>query len=163
MFCRGDIVVVIGLCNTNKTTFAKYLANTLDNNFIYLDFIHTPYTDLDKIYENNKHNNCVIIFDNYIDLRSNMRRINLFTQNNKLTLIFVINYISTQIIKKADIIYFAKNTTKNIIDSYYNSIKKYYKNKNKFISSIKRITDNGFICLDKDNKYKSDEEIIKIN
>ena len=42
---------------------------------------------------------------------NNARRMNLFTENNKLTLIFVVNYISKQIIEKADIVYFSKNTT----------------------------------------------------
>lgn len=163
MFVRGDIAVIIGLPDTGKTTFAKHLANTLDKNFIYLDFIHTEYADLDKLYEENKDTNKVIIFDNYIDLMNNAGRMNLFTENNKLTLIFVVNYISKQIIEKADIVYFSKNTSEYIINSYYNSIQKYYRNKNKFVSSIKRIVDYGFVCLDKDNRYQNDEEIIKLN
>ena len=163
MFLRGDIVVIIGLPDTGKTTFAKHLASTLDNNFIYLDFIHTTYADLDKIYDENKHTRKIIIFDNYIELISNARRMNLFTQNNKFTLIFVINHISKNIIERSDIVYFAKNTTDYIINSYYNSIQKYYKNKNKFVSSIKRIVDYGFVCLDKDNRYQNDEEIITVD
>ena len=39
MFLRGDIVSIVGMHNTGKTTFAKYLASTLDKNFIYIDFI----------------------------------------------------------------------------------------------------------------------------
>ena len=60
-------------------------------------------------------------------------------------------------------IYIFTFLTDYIINSYYNSIQKYYKNKNKFTSLIKRIVDYGFVCLDKDNRYQNDEEIIKLN
>jgi hypothetical protein len=138
------------------------LASTIDKKFIYLDFIHTPYSELDKLYEDNKDIDKTIIFDNYIDLISNSRRMNLFMQNRKFTIIFVVNYISKKIILKTDRIYFAKNKSECIINSYFNSIQKYYKNKKKFISSIKKIKNYGFICLDKDNRYKYEEELIEL-
>jgi uridine kinase len=77
MFLRGDIVSIIGMHNTGKTTFAKYLASTLDKNFIYIDFIHTSYDELEDLYNKNKSINCVIVFDNYVMMTNNMRTINL--------------------------------------------------------------------------------------
>ena len=93
-------------------------------------------------------------------MTKNMRRINLFCNNKNFTLIFVLNYVCKKLIDKADLIYFAKNRNNNIIDSYYNQIEKYYKNKTEFTNKIKKISDYGFICLDKDNKYKKEEEFI---
>ena len=78
MFIRGDIGLIIGIHNSGKTMFAKHLAKTLDKNYIYIDFIHTSYYDLDIIYENNKNTECVIVFDNFIELTTNMRRMDLF-------------------------------------------------------------------------------------
>jgi hypothetical protein len=165
MFVRGDIVCITGIHDSGKTTFAKYLAGTLDKNYIHIDFIHTPYEKLDEIYETYKDIQKVIIFDNYVELRNNVRRMQLFIDNNKLTLIFVLNYISKIMISKADILFFAKNNDTYILDSYYKHINKYFKNnKKKLYSHMKKLENFGFLCIDKDNKYKNnkEEEIIKI-
>jgi len=163
MFLRGDIVSIVGMHNTGKTTFAKYLASTLDKNFIYIDFIHTSYDELEDLYNKNKSINCVIVFDNYVMMTNNMRRINLFKHNKKFTLIFVLNYIERPIIYMSDSIYFAKNTEKTNIDTYYDLISKYYHNKNLFIENMNKLRNYGFICVDKDNKNKFNEELIKID
>lgn len=165
MLCYSDIAIIIGLANSGKTTYAKYLASTLDKNFIYIDYVHTSYIELDKLYDklNNENIKKVIVFDNYVDMMHNVRRMDLFIKNNKFTLIFVLNYISHRLISKADTIYFGKNDNTNIIDSYYESIQQYYNNKNKFVLSINKLINYGFLCLDKDNMYKNEEEFIHIN
>jgi len=163
MILHGDIVSIIGINDSGKTTFAKYLASTLDKNFIYIDFIHTPYDELDDIYNKNKNINSVIIFDSYINMTNNMRRMNLFKHNKKFTIIFVLNYIERNIIKMSDSIYFAKNTDTYIIDSYYDVISKYYSNKNLFIQNMNKLRKYGFLCIDKDNKIDFKEELIKID
>lgn len=161
MLIRGDITTIIGTHNSGKTLFARYLASTIDKNYIYIDFIHTSYSDLDMIYNNNKDKECVILFDNFIELTSNMRRMNLFIQNKKMTLLFVLNYVSHYFIRKSDIIYFGKNL--NYIDVYYNSIKSYYNDKIEFENNMKKLRDFGFISIDKDNKVNHIEELIKID
>jgi ABC-type oligopeptide transport system ATPase subunit len=164
MFIRGDIISIIGVNNSGKTTLAKYLASTIDKKYIYIDFIHTSYTKLDEIYESNKNRKIVIIFDNYVEMTYNIRRMNLFTDNTNFTIIFVTNYICRKIINESNTVYFAKFIEKYMIDAYYNSIKKYYINKNKFINKINKLKQYGFLCLDKDNRYidQQEEEIIKI-
>jgi len=164
MFIRGDIISIIGINNAGKTTLAKYLASTIDKKYIYIDFVHTSYIKLDDIYESNKNKNIVIIFDNYVEITHNSRRMNLFTDNRNFTIIFVANYICKKIIKESNSVYFAKNIKNYMVDAYYNSIKKYYRNKNKFINKIKKLNSFGFLCIDKDNKYidQREEEIIKI-
>jgi adenylate kinase family enzyme len=165
MLCYNDIAIIIGLANSGKTTYAKYLASTLDKNFIYIDYVHTSYIELDKLYNKlyNENMKKVIVFDNYVDMIHNARRMDLFIKNNKFTLIFVLNYISHRLISKADTIYFGKNDNTNIINSYFESIQKYYNNKNKFVLSINKLINYGFLCLDKDNMYKNEEEFIYIN
>lgn len=163
MFLRGDLVSIIGMHYSGKTTFAKYLASTLDKNFIYIDFIHTSYDKLEDIYKMNKDINCVIIFDNYVNMTNNMRRMNLFKHNKKFSLIFVLNYIEKTLINMSDSIYFAKNTETFYIDIYYDLISKYYQNKNLFIENMNKLRNYGFICLDKDNKDKFEEELIKFD
>jgi len=160
MLIRGDITTIIGIHNSGKTIFAKYLASTIDKNYIYIDFIHTSYNDLDIIYNNNKDKECVILFDNFIELTTNMRRMSLFIENKKMTLLFVLNYVSHYFIKKSDIIYFAKNL--NYIDVYYDSIKSYYNDKIEFENNMKNLRDYGFLSIDKDNKINHKEELIKI-
>lgn len=155
------ITTIIGTHNSGKTLFARYLAGTIDKNYIYIDFIHTSYSDLDMIYNNNKDKECVILFDNFIELTSNMRRMNLFIQNKKMTLLFVLNYVSHNFIRKSDIIYFGKNL--NYIDVYYNSIKSYYNDKIEFENNMNKLRDYGFISIDKDNKVNHKEELIKID
>lgn len=162
MFIATDICVIFGLNFSGKTTFAKYLASTLDKNFIYIDFIHTPYDIIDNIYETNKNNKHVIIFDNYIEIKTNMRRMNLFKHQRQFTLIFVLNYIEKTIMNISDVIYIAKNTEQYYIDIYFNLISKYYTNKNNFITKMNKLRNFGFICIDKDNKNKFEEELIKL-
>ena len=89
-----------------------------------------------------------------------MRRMDLFIQNKKMTLIFVLNYISHYFIKKSDIIYFAKNL--DFTDTYFDSIKTYYNDKIGFENNMKKLRDFGFLSIDKDNKVKHEEELIKI-
>lgn len=161
MFLSGDIALIIGNNSSGKTIFARYLASTIDINYIYIDFIHTSYERLDEIY--NKYNNkkkVVLVIDNYIELRKNIIRMKKFIFNNNFTIIFVMNYISHKIVNHADSIYFSKNDSTS--DIYFNSIKKFYKNKNKFITNMKKLRPFGFLCIDKDNKIKFKEELIKI-
>jgi ABC-type oligopeptide transport system ATPase subunit len=164
MFIRGDIISIIGVNDSHKTTLAKYLASTIDKKYIYIDFIHTSYDKLDEIYESNKNRKIVIIFDNYVEMTNNIRRMNLFTDNTNFTIIFVANYICKKIINESNSIYFAKSSENYMIEAYYNSIKKYYIHKNKFINKIQKLKTCGFLCLDKDNRYidQQEEEIIKI-
>jgi hypothetical protein len=75
-------------------------------------------------------------------------------------LIFVLNYVSQYFIKKSDIIYFAKNI--EFIETYYNSIKLYYNDKDSFEKNMKKLRDFGFLSIDKDNKVNHKEELIKI-
>jgi hypothetical protein len=96
-------------------------------------------------------------------MTNNMRRMNLFKHNKKFSLIFVLNYIERTIIKMSDSIYFAKNTEKFYIDIYYDLISKYYQNKKLFIENMNKLHNYGFICLDKDNKDKFEEELIKFD
>jgi hypothetical protein len=163
MFMHGDIALIIGKNNSGKTIFSRYLASTLDPKYIYIDFIHTSYERLDEIYNtyNNQNKKIVLLFDNYIEMTKNMRRMNLFFYSNKFTLIFVMNYISHKMIKKSDVIYFSKDESSQHI--YFNSISKYYKNKNKFITKMNKLRSYGFLSIDKDNKVKHKEELIKIN
>jgi len=160
MLIRGDIAIIIGIDFSGKTTLAKYLASTIDKEYVYINFRNTSYNEIDIIYDNNKDKESVIIFDNFIELFTNMRRIDLFIQNKKMTIIFVLNYVSNYFIKKSDIIYFAKNL--NFIDVYYDSIKSYYNNKIEFENNMKNLRDFGFLSIDKDNKINHKEELIKI-
>ena len=166
MFVRGDIVCITGIHNSGKTTLAKYLASTLDKTYIHIDFIHTSYEKIDEIYDTYKDIQKVIIFDNYVELRNNIRRMQLFIDNNKFTLIFVLNYISKIMISKADLLLFAKNIDLDIIDTYYKYINKYCNNNNKkkFNMYMNKLRNFGFLCIDKDNKYRNnkEEEIVKI-
>jgi hypothetical protein len=161
MFLKGDIALIIGDNVSGKTTFAKYLASTKDINFIYIDFIHTPYSELDELYEKNKNITKTILFDNFIEMRNNARRMNLFKHNKNFTLIFVMNYLSDAYIKLCDIIYFAKNNL--YVDIYFSKISKYYNDKNNFINKMNILRDYGFLCIDKDNKVKFEEELIKLD
>lgn len=165
MFLEGDIVCITGLHNTGKTLLARYLAKTINKNYIYIDFIHISYEKLDELYNTNKNTHIVIIFDNFVELKNNKNRMDLFFNNNKLTLIFVLNYISNFIISKADILFFSKINQKNILNSYYKHIYKYCKiNKQNLYFNIHKLKKNGFLCVDKDNLYTNnvEEEIIKI-
>ena len=49
MFLEGDIVCITGLHNTGKTLLARYLAKTINKNYIYIDFIHISYEKLASI------------------------------------------------------------------------------------------------------------------
>ena len=166
MFTKTDIALIIGKKYTGKTTLAKTLAKTLatqlDNKYIYIDCIKTKDEHIEEIYYDNKNYNNTIIFDNYVESKNNIDLFNLFIHNNNFTIIFVVQYIITNKINKADVIYFAKEKYKSIIDRYYNKIKSYDKNKNKFIDNMNKLKDYGFICIDKDKRDKKEELFMKI-
>lgn len=162
MFVKSDIALIIGKKNTGKTTLAKTLAKQLDNNYIYIDCIKTKDEQIEEIYYDKKKYNNTIIFDNYVESKNNIDLINLFIHNNNFTIIFVVQYIISNKINKADVIYFAKEKYKSIIDRYYDKIKSYYKNKNKFVDNINKLKDYGFICIDKDKRDKKEELFMKI-
>jgi Cdc6-like AAA superfamily ATPase len=162
MFVKSDIALIIGKKNTGKTTLARTLAKQLDNNYIYIDCIKTKDEQIEEIYYDKKKYNNTIIFDNYVESKNNIDLINLFIHNNNFTIIFVVQYIISNKINKADVIYFAKEKYKSIIDRYYDKIKSYYKNKNKFVDNMNKLKDYGFICIDKDKRDKKEELFMKI-
>jgi adenylate kinase family enzyme len=162
MFNKNDIALIIGKRNTGKTTLARTLAKQLDNNYIYIDCIKTKDEYIEKIYNDNRKYDTIIIFDNYVESTNNIDLINLFIYNNNFTIIFIIDYIITNKINRADVIYFAKEKNKLIADRYFDKIKSYYKNKNKFVNNMNKLKDYGFLCIDKDKRDNNEEILMKI-
>jgi ABC-type glutathione transport system ATPase component len=160
----GDICVIIGRGKSGKTLLAKTLSKSLQSDFIYLDynFVGTDY--LYDFYDRNKNKNTVIVFDNYVKMKRNQSIDKLFKKNKKFTLIYVMNYIDTFILDLCDIIYLNKELNYDMIKHFHEKLKYYFKNisLDLLTNGMEDLSEFGFLCFDKDRRFKIKEKYLKI-
>lgn len=157
----GDIVLITGSMCTGKTTFAKCISENIKQNnkqnnnnikSIYINWIKITSFELEEIYNNNKDNETIIIIDLYIELRNRMRFSNLFKQRKNFTIIFIMNHLSYQMIKFADILFFAKTVIPYRISAIHNKLNQIHisTNKNTIMNKMNKLNNKGFLYV---NKY----------
>lgn len=156
-----DIGLIIGKRGTGKSFLAKKLAKDLSIEYIYVNYFVSDNEYLEELYNKNKDKKTVIIFDNYFYYGKNIKIDKMFVHNKNFTIIYVMDYIVTHMIKIADILYISKESDYETIQHYHNRLKDNFK---KFCSldwltnAMEELKDYGFVCFDKNNRLRNYEK-----
>ena len=161
IFKHSDIIVIIGSNNTGKTTLANTITKNHTHKSCYIDWLKMSTLEIENIYYNNKAYKTNIIIDNYVELKTKSRLINLFKSCYNFTIIFIMNHISISMLKYADILFFAKSTYPPYIDNLYNRLKqidaKLSISKNNLMADMNKLKSYGFLFFNKNNKTTKKE------
>ena len=156
----SDVCLILGNKNSGKTILAKKLAQSLQFDYIYINYNFVSNEYLNELYQNkDKKSHQVIIFDNYYINSYNKKIDKLFLNNENFTLIYVMNHINLKVIKFTDIIFIAKENCDDQLNHIYNRINKYFKNLSFewMENKMEELSEFGFLGLHKDNCFDIDE------
>jgi len=162
----GDVILITGGICTGKTTFANCISKNISREIniktIYINWIKMSHVELESIYNKNKDVKTIIIIDNYIEIRTRIRFADLFKYQKNFTLIYIMNHLSHQMLKFADILFFAKTTIPFHIDAICNKLNtlSFGTNKSYIMNKMNKLNTKGFLYLNKFDKKMNKEYYI---